>query len=162
MEFLFTTNVGSRADEVIDYLRGPRLWVPKQDYPDFDAWAEKVHVQLRSEEKRAIVALASGAVIGAIIYQRHRTEPDALEVKNITVRPDVRGRYVASFLLRNAEVEGAADFGIDRVLVDAKVRNLGVRAFLLQAGYAPRALMDLYGLGAGEDIVYGKRARLPV
>jgi len=158
MELTFTSDgVGGRADEVVDYLRGPRLWIPHDDYPDFAHWAERVHAQLKSEEKRALVALSRRAVVGAVIYQRHRTVPGALEIKNITVRPDMRGRFIAGFLLRNAEVEGAADYGVEDVLVDAKARNLALRVYLFRQGYHVRGTEDLYGLGAGEDVVYGKR-----
>lgn len=158
MEVTFTTErTWARADEIVDYLRGPRLWIPQTDYPDFDDWAAKVHAQLKSEEKRAVVAFVQGVVAGAIIYQRHRGDVDSMEIKNVTVRPDVQGRYFASFLLRNAEVEGARDFGVRSVIVDAKARNVGIRAFLLKNGYLPSGTADLYGLGAGADIIYMKR-----
>jgi ribosomal protein S18 acetylase RimI-like enzyme len=164
MHFVFTTEqTGKRADEIVDYLLGPRLWIPQVDYPDFDVWATKVpgfgswHTQLKKESKRAIIALARESVIGAIIYQRHQVLPDVLEIKNITVRPDARGRFMASFLLRNAEVEGAHDFGSHEVLVDAKARNTAIRTFLLRNSYKALGIADLYGLGAGEDVVYRKR-----
>lgn len=82
--------------------------------------------------------------------------PEALEVKNITVRPDQRGRHIASFLLRNAEIEGRADFQSTHVLVDTKARNFPIRAYLTKNGYHVKGVTDLYGLGAGEDIVYRK------
>ena len=158
MEFVFTTEQTlSRTDEIVDYLLGPRLWIPKVDYPDYEDWIQKVHAQLKQEDKRAIVALSCRSIVGAIIYQRHQTESEALEIKNITVRPDVQGRFIASFLLRNAEVEGARDFGIQRVLVDSKARNLEIRSFLFRNGYTNLGTHDLYGLGSGEDIVYSKR-----
>lgn len=158
MEFVFTSDeTGKRADEVVDYLRGPRLWMPRADYPDYDEWTDKVHRQLKTEEKRALLALHRRGVVGAVVYQRHKAVPAALEIKNITVRPDMRGRFIASFLLRNAEIEGAADYGTQEALVDAKAKNRGVRALLLQHGYRARGREDLYGLGAGEDVVYAKR-----
>lgn len=150
-----------RADEVVDHLRGPRLWVPRRDYPDFDHWLNKVWVQLRAEEKRALLALVGGRVVAAVVYQRHRDDRTVLEVKNISVRPDWRGRLVASFLLRNAEVEGARDFGSRSAVVDAKAGNLGVRAYLLRNGYRPTEVRDLYGLGAGLDVLYRKRLAGP-
>lgn len=157
MEILFTSErTHQRADEILDYLRGPRLWIPHLDYPDFDAWADKVHWQLKSEEKRACIGLVAGAVVGAVIYQRHKTEPDTLEIKNVTVRPDMRGRYIANFLLRNAEIEGVRDFGGHQVIVDAKARNFAIRSYLFRNGYRVRKVEDLYGLGAGRDVVYHK------
>lgn len=158
MDFAFT-NEGNRFDEVVDYLRGPRLWIPRIDYPDFDRWAEKVHRQLKSEEKRALWALSHDDVVGVVIYQRHKTMGAALEIKNITVRPDMRGRFIASFLFRNAEIEGSRDYGVQEVLVDAKVSNVAIRSFLLGQGYRRRGVADLYRLGAGLDAVYGKVLR---
>lgn len=160
MDFRFTTEQSTtRADEIIDYIRGPRLWVPRLDYPDFDRWLEKVHEELKTETKRALLALSANQVIGAIIYQRHRQLPEVVEIKNLTVRPDMRGRCVASFLIRNAEVEGCRDFTAHRVVVDTKARNLAMRSFLFHCGYTPQQIIDLYGLGAGQDVVYEKMVK---
>jgi ribosomal protein S18 acetylase RimI-like enzyme len=135
--------------------------MPHSDYPDYEEWVEKAHAQFKSEEKRALVALSYRNVVGAVVYQRHKLIRSALEIKNITVRPDMQGRFIASFLLRNAEIEGASDFKIDQVLVDAKARNMSIRAFFFQQGYRVLGSEDLYGLGAGKDLVYGKRIGRP-
>jgi GNAT superfamily N-acetyltransferase len=158
MEIIFTSDATvSRADEIVSYLLGPRLWVARSDYPDFEGWVQKVHGQLKSESKRALVALVRGQVAGAVIYQRHLSDTRALEIKNISVRPDQQGRHIASFLLRNAEIEGQSDFGSTHALVDAKAKNHGVGIFLARMRYAPLAPTDLYGLGAGEDVVFRKQ-----
>lgn len=156
MEVLFTSDRTVRmADEIVDYLLGPRLWIPQADYPDFGDWVQKVHGQLKSEAKRALVGISAGRVVGAVVYQRHLALP-AVEVKNLTVRPDVQGRHVASFLLRNAEVEALRDYRVSEVLVDAKARNLAIRRFLLWNGYSVSGVRDLYGLRAGDDVLYRK------
>lgn len=160
MRVTFTSEeTWKRADEVADYLRGPRLWVPRPHYPDFDRWLEKAWRQLKAEEKRALLALVDGAVAAAVVYQRHADDPSILEVKNVSVRPDWRGRLVASFLLRNAEVEGSRDFGSREAVVDAKAENVAVRSYLLRNGYRPAEVLDLYGLGAGPDVLYRKNLR---
>lgn len=157
MEFLFTTEQTlSRADEVVDYLRGPRLWVPRTDYPDFDAWLSRVHRQLKTESKRAVLALSLGQLVGVVLYQPHRDLKSVLEIKNISIRPDARGRHVASFLLRNAEIEGKRDFGCSLAVVDAKARNSAIGAFLAHGGYSSLSCRDLYSLGAGEDVLYSR------
>ena len=157
MDFRFTTEQTlSRTDEIISYLCGPRLWIPKLDYPDFDAWIEKAHAELKTEQKRALLALSIGQVVGVIVYQRHHQLPNTLEIKNLTVRPDMRGRHIADFLIRNAEIEGIRDFATNRVIVDTKARNFEMRSFLLHSGYKPKAIADVYGLGAGQDVVYEK------
>lgn len=157
MDFRFTTDESvRRADEVADYLRGPRLWIPRTDYPDFEEWLSRAHSQLKREEKRAVLALDSGRIAGVVLYQEHRGLPGVLELKNISVRPDVRGRHFAAFMLRNAEVEGVRDFGTRSVVVDAKSGNRGIRSLLLGAGYRPSSVIDLYGLDSGKDVVYSK------
>jgi ribosomal protein S18 acetylase RimI-like enzyme len=158
MDFVFTNEypVG-RIDEIVSFLLGPRLWIPKTDYPDFLDWAQRVHGELKKESKRALVALAHGTVVGAAIYQRHKKQTDTLEIKNLTVRPDVRGRYIASFLMRNAEIEGAREFGAHTALCDAKADNLSVQHFLLKHHYRIVGRHDLYQLHSGRDCVYQKQ-----
>lgn len=148
-----------KADEIVNYLTGPRLWIPQADYPDYDDWIQKVHFQLKKEEKRALIALYNNKVVGAIIYQRHLEQSDALEIKNITVRPDMQGRYIASFLLRNSEIEGMHDFKIEKVLIDAKVKNLEIRSFLFKNNYLPVKIANLYQLNMDEDVIYEKELK---
>ncbi len=158
MDIRFTNILpASRLDEIVAYLQGPRLWMPRGHYPDYDDWLHRVHGELCSERKRAIVAIDGGEIVGAVIYQRHKQDPGALELKNLTVRPDARGRYIASFLARNLEIEGLRDFpGVRRILCDAKRENVPIRWFFLRHRYVIAGSLDLYGLGAGEDLVFEK------
>ncbi len=158
MDIRFTNSLpASRLDETVAYLQGPRLWMPRDHYPDYDDWLHRVHGELRSERKRAIVAIDNGEIVGAVVYQRHKQDAEALELKNLTVRPDKRGRHLASFLARNMEIEGVRDFpGVRRVLCDAKRGNLPIRLFFLRHRYVIAGAADLYGLGAGEDLVFEK------
>ena len=160
VEFTFTNEYrSSQTDEIIDYLNGPRLWVPKVHYPDYFDWLGKVHVELKAEVKRAMVALDHGQVCGVIIYQEHKNQKGVLELKNLTVRPDLRGRYIASFLLRNTEIEGGDEFGADSVICDAKASNFSIGSFLLKQGYQALGQVDLYKLKTGDDIIYNKKLR---
>ena len=157
MDFRFTTEYPlSRLDEIVSYLLGPRLWIPRTDYPDFEDWAQRAYREIKKETKRIILALLQNQIVGIIIYQRHKQFPEALELKNLTVRPDQRGRYIASFLIRSAEVEGIREFGVASVLCDAKASNFEVRMFLAQHKYRIITKTNLYHLNAGSDIVYCK------
>ncbi len=157
MKFIFTNEFkSSKLDEIVEYLAGPRLWVPQIDYPDYYDWLQKVYTQIRTEQKRAIIALDNREIIGVTIYQKHEKQKEALEIKNLTVRPDVQGRYIASFLLRNTEFLGMRDFNSRFVLCDAKVHNIPVRSFLLHHKYIPQDIIDLYNLKSGRDIVFKK------
>lgn len=161
MNFKFTNQYSvSRLDEIVSYLLGPRLWIPQDDYPDFLDWAHRTHKELKKENKRALIALSNNDIVGVTIYQKHKKHKDCLEIKNLTVRPDQRGRYIASFLLRNTEIEGSREFGLRSVLCDAKAKNLSVRHFLFKHKYRILDKDDLYGLGAGDDLVYKKDLQL--
>lgn len=158
MDFSFTNEYGlGKVDEIVAYLLGPRLWIPRVDYPDYFDWAQKVHKELKGEKKRAIIALDHKELVGVMVYQRHRKYADCLELKNLTVRPDLRGRYIASFLLRNAEVEGSKEYKVNKIICDTKAANLAVRFFLEKHNYKATAKIDLYRLKGGDDIVFTKR-----
>lgn len=146
-----------RTDEIVNYLTGERLWIPKTDYPDVVDWCQKVYSELRSGTKRAMVAYYGREIAGVTIYQQYRSDPNYLEIKNLTVRPDMRGRHVASFLLRNTEVEGANEFGVEKVVCDAKVTNRSIFAFLMSEHYQVVDRTDLYGLNTGDDAIFKKQ-----
>ena len=155
MDFKFTNEYPvSRLDEAVSFLLGPRLWIPQNDYPDFFDWAQKTHSELKSDVKRAIIAFSRNNIIGAVVYQRHKKDKNALEIKNLTVRPDARGRYIASFLLKNAEVEGTREFRPQFITCDTKAKNLEIMHFLLKHHYRIVGKNDLYRLNSGEDLVY--------
>lgn len=161
LDFHFTNTFNlSKVDEIVEYLRGPRLWIAKNAYPDFDEWAQKVQQELKKEAKHALVCFSGQNIAGVVLYQRHKTFKDTLEIKNLTVRPDVRGRHIADFLLRNAEIQGVRDFKSQFVICDAKTKNFPVRNFLFHSGYLPVTVTDLYGLGAGDDMIFRKNLLL--
>lgn len=157
MDFKFTNDYPlSRLDEIVSYLLGPRLWIPSTDYPDFLDWADKTWKELKKENKRAVMALSYNRIVGITVYQRHKKYKDALEIKNLTVRPDYRGRHIASFLLKNTEIEGVKEFHSKYILCDAKAKHITIRNFLLKNRYQIMAKTDLYNLSAGEDLIYRK------
>lgn len=158
-EFRFTNEHSlTEVAGVIDVLRSPRLWIPTSlDYPTHTEWLEKTEAEIKEGKKRAMIAYMVSA-IGTVIYQRHKDDPLILEVKNISVAPDARGRHIASFLLRNSEIEAARhDFpDINKVIVDTKVSNTEMINFLLSQGYTVDKIVDLYGLGTGMDVILAK------
>lgn len=158
MEYRFTTEFAeSKIDEIVHFLLGPRLWVPATDYPDFLDWADRCVAQLKHQHKRAVLCMQGMALVGVALYQRHKQYADTLEIKNLTVLPQVRGRYIASFLLRNAEVEGQRDFASQWAVGDAKSTNYSVAQFMTRHHYAIADQRDLYQKGAGQDLVFRKK-----
>ena len=158
-DFRFTNEYSpSQREGVLDVLRRPRLWVPNTDYPDYQQWLGKVESQLSDNEKRAMVAYLGLAAVGAIVYQRHESKPGTVEIKNISVQPATRGRYVGSFLLRNVELEATHhDFPeCNKLIVDTKTSNLDMITFLIRHHYSIAGIDDLYRLDAGPDATLAK------
>lgn len=161
MDIRFTSQFPtSQINEIVDLVIKPRLWVPNPQiiYPDIYDWAQKVYVELFRQEKFCIVAVSGiYQIAGLIIFQQHKKYQDALEIKHLNVLPQMQNRYIASFLLRNAEVEGKKLFPhLTKCLCDAKAENRIVFNFLLKHHYLPKAKLDLYDLKSGEDIIYEK------
>jgi ribosomal protein S18 acetylase RimI-like enzyme len=149
----------NEVGNVIDVLRRPRLWIPTgEDYPDHETWLQKTEAQIGDNRKRALLAYHNAEPVGTVVYQRHEDHPDVLEVRNISIAPESQGRYLGSFLLRNTEIEGGSnDFpGVTKIMVDTKITNTDMIAFLLGHGYAVEGIVDLYGLGTGLDAVLTK------
>ncbi|MDB4984295.1 MAG: hypothetical protein JWM20_474 [Patescibacteria group bacterium] len=144
------------TDQLLDFMRRPRILVNNADYPDFDHWLQKVYVQLKSEEKRAILIIENGLIIGSVLYQKHASIKDALEIKNLTVGKEYRHRKFGSVLLRQAEILGAAGFKTVKAVCDAKAQNDEVRTFLLSEKYRILGEQDLYNKKSGTDLVYYK------
>ena len=159
-EFRFNNDHNSaEVADIVDVLRQPRLWIPtEKDYPNHGAWLDKTEDLIISGKKRAMAAYMGKDAVGTVIYQRDPKEPTLLEIRNISVSDDARGRYVGSFLLRNAEIEAAQnDFpGIEQYVVDTKTSNVEMIAFLESQGYSVQDITDLYGIGAGLDAVMSK------
>jgi len=151
MRIEFADNLSAPA--VIDHLRGPRLWVPEKAYPDYDDWLARIEPEISSGAKRHLVCRWNGDFGGVVVWQRHKTRRGYLEIKNLTVHPAVRGRLVGSFLLRQAEIEGIGELDAQAAVCGAKRSNVEMVAFLIARGYRVVGTEDLYGLGAGKDVI---------
>ena len=159
-EFRFNNDhTSAEVADIVDVLRQPRLWIPtEKDYPNHGSWLDKTEDLIISGKKRAMAAYMGKDAVGTVIYQRDPNQSHSLEIRNISVSADARGRYVGGFLLRNAEIEAAQnDFpGIEEYVVDTKASNEEMITFLESHGYSIKDITDLYGLGAGLDVVMSK------
>lgn len=141
---------------LLDFLLGPRLWVPGGAYPDYLDWLARIEPELQRGDKRHLGCVWNGELAGVVVWQRHKQQPAWLEIKNLTVRPENSGRLVGSFLLRQAEVAGTQTFGSVAAVCDAKQSARGVLSFLARQQYRAQAVQDLYGIGSGADVVMSK------
>lgn len=143
-----------KAPCVIDFLLGPRLLVPDTDYPDFKDWLERSESEVASGSKRHMACWWNFELVGLVIWQRHKQSPNWLEIKNLTVRPIVNGRLVGSFLLRQAEIEGKAEYNSEVAVCDAKQANQAVTSFLTARHYHALGTTHLYNPKFGKDLIF--------
>ncbi len=146
----------AHADEIVEFLQGPRLYIPATTYSDQNVWLKKVHTQFKNDTKIATTCFDKSMVTGVIVYQKHPQIEKAIEIRNITVRPETRGRLIGSFLLHNTELEAKNDFNANTVYLDCKVNNYLMLQFLLSHGYEVVEIKDLYGLNDGDDVILKK------
>lgn len=159
----FTNECFKFTDQIVERIIKPRSWFPRGNlyyYPDIGDWAQKVYQELRGETKRAVIAVINQRVVGVIIFQRDKVNKDILELKHLSVGDFFAGRRIASFLLRQAEIEGTREFQSKKIRCDVKAELIGVQQFLLANRYQLISLTDLYGLKAGADAIFEKRREL--
>jgi len=154
MNYNFTSDFDLKS--TIEFLAGPRLWVPRTQYPDFLYWLDKVEYELENQTKRGLFCYVNSELIGSVIFQRHKTNKDYLEIKNLTISPNHKKRFIASFLLRNAEIEGKRLFNSTNCICDAKANNINITTFLLKHHYTISGMTDLYNIKSGIDNVFIK------
>src|SRR5713226_6110936 len=110
MLYRFTDEIpASQLDRVVTASLGRRLWIDDADYPDLEAWGERVHRDLRAGTKIPIVAFNRRTVAGSIIF-RQGDDPTILDIRRISIMPTEEGHGIASFLLRSTEVEALRRF----------------------------------------------------
>ncbi|PIE03825.1 MAG: hypothetical protein CSA81_00335 [Acidobacteria bacterium] len=131
-------------DSTIKALRRDRLYIPTAvDYPDHDRWLfEKVIPGIESGDKHSVVCVeydgvGSSEPIAAIVYQQSQENPLDLEIKNVSVAPEVWGREIGRCALAQVIKYGPGEFSkdINSVVVDTKETNLAMMAFLKSCGF---------------------------
>lgn len=159
-EFRFTNeHRTSEVGKVIDALRRPRLWIPTtNDYPSHEEWLGKTEADIAAGRKRAMISYYDNEAVAAIVYRRHETLNNVVEIRNISVVPEARGRLIGSFALVNTELEAVRhDFpGTDTLMVDTKISNAEMIGFLENHGYSVQEIADLYMQGTELDAVLAK------
>ncbi len=116
--------------QLYDFIRRYPL-----DYPNYEGWVQQCYEELCSGTKRAFVCSLEGAIIGDIVFQRHKKEPSILEIKNLRVEQKYQRRRIASRLLREVEEFVRSDGGYNRLIVDTHADNLPVIKTFQNSGF---------------------------
>lgn len=161
----FTLDPYHYIAEICELIIGPAIWFPHgrvKDYPDIGDWSQKVWNELNSGTKRSALALTRignlEKIIGVLIYQRHKTNQFWLELKNLSVDPQFSRRGIASFLLKQAEIEGLREFPeTTKIVCDTKAERTGVVNFLSTNRYKLIGVDNIYKFSsAGPDAIFEK------
>jgi ribosomal protein S18 acetylase RimI-like enzyme len=163
MEFRFTDNV--RSEEVLAHLAKPRLWIPDSscEYPGYEQWLSVADQDLRAGVKVAMSGYYNGQYIGLVLFQRHKIRPTILEIKNVSLLPEVekvalRRRHIGSFLMHQVFAEAASYFpGVRGAMVDTREQNLPMRRFLRSLGFRKTERGMLYPESGQMDVVMRRR-----
>jgi len=137
-DFAFrSVQTSKEVKKTIDFLA-------KQDlgYPKYNEWVQRVETELFSGYKRAALAYSNGVLVGDIIWQQHKQLPRIRELKNLRISPGARGRCLARFLLRQAEVEDSEQF--DAFLGDARETQVNLIGLMQDMGYLVVGKLNLY------------------
>ncbi|MFH1307764.1 MAG: hypothetical protein ABIH72_02845 [archaeon] len=140
MPFDFAFRSVQTAEEVrqtVDFLARQDL-----QYPHYDEWVQKAESELHSGYKRAGLAYSNGILVGDIVWQLHKELPRVREMKNLRINPQARGRYLAQFLIRQAEVEDKRD--CDAMIVDARETQHDLIELMGCMGYSILSKLNLY------------------
>jgi ribosomal protein S18 acetylase RimI-like enzyme len=163
IEIKFSNDHSPRQrSKVMTVLKLPRLWIPTAaDYPRHDEWLDKTESEIADGTRGAMLGCSDHNPVGAIIYRRHKTQGNVVELRNISISPSVRGRLFGAFMLRQVEVDVTLNnefVGIDTFSVDTKVTNTGMIGFLESQGYSYTLadIADLYHDGTGDDVTLTK------
>ena len=137
-----------RADALIKFLAYQDL-----GYPRFDEWREKVRWQIIQGDKKAILALSNGVIVGDGVYQRHKTLPGVIEVKNVRILPDFGLRGFARFVFRQIELD-ALEMEAYGLIGDVREDQVETRAALRNMGFREVAGLSLYDSSCLDVVIF--------
>ena len=90
-------------------------------------------------------------MIADLIYQRHKENPDFIELKNLRVHPIVRDRYCAKFMLRQVEVENRNKY--KAIICDCPANRPDIFRFMESCGYHALITRTLYNNNREEIVM---------
>ncbi len=96
--------------------------------------------------KKALVYRANGSIRANLIFQRHKQDPDVIEIKNCRVDQNFRRQGIFTSLLR-AVGQYAKIHRFKRITVDTHSDNTSFIEASKKLGFRVEAQEQLYGAG---------------
>jgi len=125
------------------------------DYPKYEKWIlEKCIPDIERGRKSAIVVYHYGNLIGSAIYQQYEGLPRTCEFKHMRIDPNFRDIDIGHFNLRQVEEEAKRSGNFDRIILDIRAGQKGIKNFLFFCKYKVLFEVPLYDDRL--DIVMGR------
>ncbi len=113
------------------------------DYPGYLEWVEKCRRELELGSKQALVVKSQGVIVADLVFQRHKQESHAIEIKNVRVDPYYQRNGLFTQLERQLELQVAQE-GYKRIIVDTHATNLPFILAAQKVGFRKVAEEPLY------------------
>ena len=120
----------------------------QQDYGNIAhaSWVLRTEADLVSGHKFGIAAYNASTVSGVVVAKQETHS--RVDIRNISIAPDVRKRDFGSFAVRQLVHSVWQDMPeISQIRVDTKPTNTAMIRFLERMGFSPVASEDLYSSG---------------
>ena len=127
------------------------------NYQHYDEWVQRAEYELDGGSKKAILAYNDGRLIADLICQKHKQNSEAMEIKNVRVEGDMQGRHVASFLVKQAEMENFWSSSL--AVADVRSDRQDIISFMLECGFEETCTSHLYDLTNPPDVTLAKVLR---
>ncbi len=112
-------------------------------YPGYEYWVRKKAIpEAKSGDKKIILAFSDNNLVGDLVYQMHKENPDFLELKNLRVHPLVKDRYFAKFMLRQVEIDNRNKY--KAIICDCPANQPEIVRFMESCGYHVLIKKPLY------------------
>jgi ribosomal protein S18 acetylase RimI-like enzyme len=125
-------------------------------YNQYNHWINRICIpELNAGYKQGYIVNTNNIIIATLIFQTHKELSQTLELKNLRVDNRFRGRDIAHFLLKNAEVF-ARRMGYKTIIGDFRANkdySFSILKLLLFSGYKVLFKAGIYKDGCQDYVV---------
>jgi len=126
-------------------------------YPKYEDWVSLAIGEIHSSYKTCLLGFSDGVPVANFIYQPHKEISLFRELKNLRIMPPWRHRGLASFMIKQAEVEDTENLA--GIVCDVRESETDIIGFLTMLGYQKIAGLSLYDPNVKDIVMVKPMAR---
>ncbi len=129
-------------------------------YPGYHDWVDRTSPEFDSGYKGAVLTHFHNELVAAVVYQPDKLISNFIEIKSARVHPEMRGRDVVPFSLKQLEVKVRDQYV--GFVGDVRAENRQTLSYTSQWGFVPIMSIPLYGDGKNDVKVvklFGRNGR---